>query len=104
MASQRIVCTDQVPVGAAPQCARIVSVGVSKGGDVAEYRLTVEEVVRQLSIGEVFYTVGLESGKVALVESYWCSRCRRYHIRSKADCVYDNNLDYLRYCSWQKAA
>jgi hypothetical protein len=73
-------------------------------GDRADEFFTVEEVVKKLSMGWVFYTVGQQSGKVALVESYWCSRCARYHIRSKADCVYDNNLDYLRYCSWQKAA
>ena len=33
---ERIVCTEQVPIGASPQCARIVKVGVSDGGDYWE--------------------------------------------------------------------
>lgn len=100
MTSHRIVCTEQVPSYAHPLNAVIVAVGVSYNGASASSRLSVEEVVRRMQIGEYFYTVGLVSGKVASVEHYWCSSCGRYHIRSHPDSTVDNNLDSLRSCSW----
>ena len=100
----RIVCTEQEPYGASPLCARIINVGVSDGGDTGQINLRVDEVVHYLSLGVIFYTQGLESGKKALVHSYYCTRCRKYHIRSAADATKDNNLDYLRTCYWKKAA
>ena len=100
----RIVCTEQEPYGVSPLCARIINVGVGEGGDSAQFNLRVDEVVNYLSQGVLFYTKGLLTGKVALVQSYYCSKCRGYHIRSAADATKDNNLDYLRVCSWKKAA
>jgi hypothetical protein len=101
----RIVCTEQVPYGNPPACARIVSVGInSNGGDLWERRLAVEEVFSLMRQGVMFYTKGLVSGRTAFVEPYWCSQCKKYHIRSKADAVKDNNLDSLGYCLWKAAA
>jgi transposase-like protein len=51
--------------------------------------------------GDRFYTVGVYSGKVALVEKYTCTSCWRTFIRSTPDAVTDNNLDNLRRCSWK---
>jgi hypothetical protein len=53
--------------------------------------------------GDRFYTQGVHSGKIALVEPYVCTRCQRTYIRSRADSVEDNNLDNLRVCAWQSA-
>ncbi len=101
---QRIVCTEQVPIGASPLCARIVKVGVSDGGDYWEREMDVGVVMALIDQGWVFYTKGTRTGKVAIVQKYWCTNCRRYHIRSAPDCTVDNNLDYLAYCQWGKAA
>lgn len=99
----RIVCTNQEPSWASPLCARIVNVGVSEGADNWSIRLTVDQVVNYISQGVIFYTYGPTSGKVALVERYYCNTCRKYHIRSHADCTTDNNLDYLGTCSLKAA-
>lgn len=104
MAQYRIVCTEQEPYGHSPSSARIVAVGVSDGAQIAAARWTVEQVIEAMDRGHVFYTRGEQSGKIALVEKYWCSRCVRYHIRSAADAVYDNNLDSLRFCAWGQSA
>lgn len=99
----KIVCTEQVPYGHPPSSARIVAVGVGNDPRSA-VRWLVQEVVAAMDRGATFYTVGERSGKVALVEKYWCGQCSRYHIRSAADAVYDNNLDSLQYCSWSRTA
>lgn len=104
MAQHRIVCTEQVPYGHPAASARIVAVGIGNDASRASERLSVEEVVAAMDRGEIFYTLGERSRKVALVEKYWCAQCFRYHIRSAADAVTDNNLDSLRYCAWQKSA
>ena len=104
MAQHRIVCTEQVPYGHSPASARIVAVGTGTDTSRATERLTVEDVVAAMDRGDIFYTVGVTSRKVALVEQYWCSQCFRYHLRSAPDAVTDNNLDSLRYCAWQKSA
>jgi hypothetical protein len=70
-------------------------------GDVANSALnrwTVDEVRQAMRQGHVFYTKGESSGKVALVEEYYCARCGKYHIRSRADAVLDNNLNNLVLC------
>jgi|GEM_PF-665284 hypothetical protein len=104
MAANRIICTEQVPASGHPSRERIVAVGISQDGTSASQRLTVEEVVRQMDRGEIFFTVGSTSGKVAIIEKFWCHLCRSWHIRSHADAVTDNNLDSLRYCEWRRSA
>jgi DNA-binding XRE family transcriptional regulator len=49
--------------------------------------------------GDILYTRGATSNKVALVEKYTCTPCRRVYIQSAADAVTDNNLDSLRSCA-----
>lgn len=100
MSRYRIVCTEQVPAGNHPTNAKIVAVGTGHLPGKATHRWTVAEVISAMDRGNVFYTQGPQSGKVALVEKYWCTSCGEYHIRSSADAVTNNNLDSLRYCHW----
>jgi hypothetical protein len=56
-------------------------------------------VLKAIDAGDLFYTIGLTSGKVAQIEKIVCPSCRRvYVIRSTPDAVKDNNLDSLRRC------
>lgn len=101
---KRVVCTDQLPFGASPFCSTIVSIGVSSNGsEFAEEQLSVDETVRQMDQGVVFYVLGLQTGKTTIVEKYWCLRCAKYHLRTRADSTTDNNLDSLRFCRWKAA-
>lgn len=99
MATYRIVCTDQEPSGHSNGHAHIVAVGVGDDPDRAQRRWTLDEVVRAIERGDVFYTKGVHTGKLAIVETYRCVPCRRIHIRSAADRVSDNNLSRIRRCS-----
>lgn len=98
MARYRIVCTEQEPVTEPTTHAHIVAVGTGTDPDKADKRWTLNEVLTGMDQGDVFYTEGVTSGKIALVEKYVCSLCRRTWIRSTADAVKDNNLDSLRRC------
>ena len=102
MSTYRIVCTDQEPASQPPQHAHIVAVGVGDDPDKATQRLTLAEVLQMMGRGDNFFTKGVQSGKIALVDKYLCQHCNKYHIRSAADAVKDNNLDSLRYCNWSK--
>jgi hypothetical protein len=59
--------------------------------------MTVGEVRSAIAAGDVFYTVGPTSGKVAIVRNDICKAygCTVQTIRSGADAVPDNNLDNL---------
>lgn len=100
MANYRIVCTTQAPAGAPPSHQHIVMVGTGSEPNHWTNKWTVDQVVAAMDRGDQFYTKGETSGKIALVEKFWCSHCRRYHIRSHKDAVRDNNLDNLRRCQW----
>ena len=65
-------------------------------------RWTLQQVLIAMVQGDGFYTKGVNSGKIARVEKYMCSRCQRIHIRSTPDAVSDNNLDNLRRCNFRK--
>ena len=101
MADYRIVCTDQEPFYQPTTHAHIVAVGTGTDPNKADQRWTLDEVLNAMDRGDRFYTVGVGSGKVALVEKYTCTSCWRTHIRSSPDAVTDNNLDSLRRCSWK---
>jgi len=100
MSAYRIVCTNQEPVSQPPQHAHIVAVGIGADPNKASRRLSLAEILQMVDQGDQFFTQGAQSGKVAHVEKFWCSHCRRNHIRSAADAVKDNNLDNLRICNW----
>lgn len=99
MATYRIVCADQEPAGQSDQHAHIVAVGVGDDPAKALRKWTLDEVLRAIDRGDVFYTKGVNTGKLAIVMKYTCAPCRRVHIRSAADSVPDNNLDHIRHCS-----
>ena len=101
MSDYRIVCTTQIPADAHPRNANIVAVGTGTEPDRADTRWTVPEVIAAMDRGDRFYTKGKASGLVAWVVKYWCSICGDWHIRSEADATLENNLDYLRACSWR---
>jgi Protein of unknown function (DUF3892) len=101
MAQYRIVCTVQEPAGHPHTDAHIVNVETGNDPKKADTKWTLDEVLHAMDQGNVFYTQGERSGKVALVEKYVCSSCRRTYIRSAPDRVEDNNLDSLRRCNWQ---
>lgn len=100
MANYRIVCTDQFPTSEPTTHAHIVAVGGGPNPDSASARLTLDEILDAMRRGDSFYTHGTYTGKIARVQEYVCRLCRRTHIRSAPDAVYDNNLDDLRSCSW----
>lgn len=100
----RVVCTDQVPVNESFKKAHIIAVGVGNDPNAASERLTLEQVLIKMDSGDTFYTQGPISGKIAQVVSYHCSGCGKRHIKSSADNVTDNNLDYMRGCQWQPSA
>lgn len=104
MAYYRIVCTEQQPYGNPPSHAHIVAVGTGESTSAASHRWTLKEVLDAMDRGDVFFTRGEQSGQVALVQKYLCSRCLGYHIKSAPDAVTDNNLDSLRYCGWKRTA
>jgi hypothetical protein len=99
MATYRIVCADQKSSGDSNQHTHIVAVGVGDDPNKAQRKWTLDEVLRGIERGDVFYTQGVNTGTVALVEAYTCAPCRRVHIRSAADKVADNDLDRIRRCS-----
>lgn len=100
MATYRIVCTEQAPATAPPSHQHIVAVGTGSDPAKADLRWVLNEVLAAMERGDVFYTQGIESGKIARVEPYHCHHCRRTFIRSAPDAVKDNNLDNLRRCNW----
>jgi hypothetical protein len=102
MSTYRIVCTNQEPASQPPTHAHIVAVGVGDDSSHATNRFTLGQVLSMMTSGDIFFTKGIESQKIALVEKYWCTSCSQFHIRSAADSVKDNNLDNLRYCQWSK--
>jgi hypothetical protein len=99
MARYRIVCTNQEPVNEPNRTAHIVRVGTGSTADRYDRLWTLNEVLLAMDRGDTFYTQGAQSGKVAEVEKYVCSGCRRTYIRSNADAVTDNNLDNLPRCN-----
>ena len=99
MATYRIVCTDQEASGHSKQHAHIVAVGIGDDPNKAQRKWALDEVLGAIDRGDLFYTKGMNTGKVAIVEKYTCAPCRRVHIRSAADKVADNDLGRIRHCS-----
>jgi hypothetical protein len=99
MARYRIICTRQEPATAPPSHQHIVSVGT--GTEPRHYNnlWTLDQVLEAMRRGDSFFTQGEQSGRIAEVESYQCTYCRRMHIRSHRDVVTDNNLDNLSRCN-----
>lgn len=102
MISHRIVCTEQIPCNLPNSVAHIVAVGIGILDSKATKRMTLKEVLVAMDRGELFFTKGSTSGMIAFIKKFVCPHCVKTHIKSRADAVYDNNLDYLRRCQWSK--
>jgi len=100
MAQYRIVCTNQEPVNYPHSHAHIVAVGTGNDPNKADQKWSLDQVLAAMDRGDKFYTRGERSERVAGVEKYNCTYCRRTYIRSTPDAVQDNNLDNLRRCNW----
>lgn len=95
ISSYRIVCvTTQYPH------RHIISVGVGGNARFPVRRLTVAEVRRMIDAGDTFYTQIPTSEKRASIRKDICREphCMVATIRSGADAIRDNNLDYLPSC------
>ena len=95
----RIVCVTHQEVHPHER-GHIVAVGTGASAFRADTSWTVEEVLAAMNSGTTFFTKSESTGKIAFVEPYHCSRCRRTFIRSSPDAVKDNNLDNMRSCAW----
>jgi uncharacterized protein DUF3892 len=99
MARYRIICTNQDPPYQPTTHAHIVAVGTGTSPDHYDQKWTLNEVLAAMDRGNTFYTQGRQSGRVAEIEKYTCSTCRRIYIRSAPDAIPDNNLDNLPRCT-----
>jgi hypothetical protein len=98
MSTNRIVCTEQSRPSAVGH-GHILAVGLGTDPNQATNRETVETVRANLLNGDVYYTVGPRTGKLAYVYRYDCP-CGVKTVRSTADATTDNNLDSLRLCNF----
>jgi hypothetical protein len=96
MATYRIVC-----VTTKHAHRHITSVGVGTFAGVLFHLFTVQQVRDKLDSGDTFYTISLSTGRRTEVKKDTCGvggLCAVKTIRSKADAVRDNNLDFLSPC------
>ena len=98
MASYRIICTRQEPVSKPHSHAHIVSVGTGTRQTSYDKQWTVDEVYRAIDRGDRFYTKSESTGEIAYVIKWGCLHCGFRTLKSTADAVTDNNLDYLVHC------
>lgn len=101
MADYRIVCTTHSPVDEPSRRTHIVAVGTGTDPGHADIKWSLDDVLLAIRRGDRFYVKGERSARIAWVEPYVCSFCRRTYIRTTPDDVTDNNLDNLRRCQWQ---
>jgi len=94
MNGYRIDYIFQAPANCPAPHAQIVKVGI---GNAAGHNpvWTVDEVIQAMKKGAIFYTIGPRTGKFAKVMPFVCHHCGRFHIRSSAEAVDDNNIDNL---------
>jgi len=95
LSTYRIVCvTTQHPH------RHIISVGVGGNDRNPSRRLTIAEVRRMIDSGDTFYTQSPTTERRARVHKDTCKEpfCMVATIRSSADAIRDNNLDYLPGC------
>lgn len=99
ISKHRILCVDH----SEHQChghhaSHIVGIGTGHTPGQIDQRWSLEEVLAAMHRGEVFYTQGEHTHKIAEVESYHCTQCGGTHIRTQPDHAHDNNLNALASC------
>ncbi len=103
MSKHRIVCVEHAQITghahhAHHQHTHIIGAGTSSDPSHIERRWRLDEILTAMRAGDIFYTQGETSHKVAEVEHYHCEKCGGTHIKTKPDHVKDNNLDELKHC------
>ena len=98
MPKHHIVCADHTETHGHSSHHHITSVGTGSHVAGMTKRWSLKEVLAALDHGDVFYTEGETSKRVAEVEKYHCHVCGGLHIRTKPDHAHDNNLDSLKHC------
>ena len=98
MANHRVICIIEEAVIRPSRHNHIVAVGTGLHPDYIDRRWTVTDLLSALDRGEVFYTQGVASGKVAAVEKTACPHCGEPTLRSATGAVADNELSSLRHC------
>jgi hypothetical protein len=93
------VCDNQMPVYLPKQHAHVVEVGIGTSPTQWTQILSLATVLGMMDRGETFYTVSVNTGKIARILAVNCANCGHRIIRSSADAVSDNNLDDLPDCS-----
>jgi hypothetical protein len=98
VANHQIVCAERLEAH-----QHITHVGTGNDRSSASDRWTVRQVRAALAAGDYFYTVSPSTGRVADVRAYDAYVNGRIieTIRSSADAIHDNNLDYIRACRWR---
>jgi hypothetical protein len=76
----------------------IVAVGTGRAPGRFDTLWAVDEVLHAMEHGHVFYTRGVLSGRVGLVEPAFCPVCGQIFIRSKAGGPEDADLEGLPEC------
>lgn len=97
MADYRIICTRQEPCYVNNLQAHIVVVGTGVTPQTYTQLWSLDDVLAAMRFNR-FYTQSPSTGAIAWVQPFTCAYCRRIYIRSTADAVQDNNLDYLPTC------
>jgi Protein of unknown function (DUF3892) len=94
MAAYQITCVVRCtsPRSSAPDYSHshITDVGF---GDISSG--TVADIYKFMSEGDAFYTFSRRTGQTANVQRYRCDRCDTPTLRSRADGVWNNDLDNL---------
>jgi hypothetical protein len=72
MPSHRVICTRQEPADRETHSAHSVSVGIATVPTANTRLMSLGEVWQAISYGEIFYTQGPQSDKVALVARHTC--------------------------------
>ena len=85
-----------------PEHAHVIAVGIGSNLWEEKERLTLSQVIQKMDNGDRFFTQGFRTGKINWVEKYWCSHCGRDNIRSSPGVARDNDLEFQRYCRWDK--
>jgi hypothetical protein len=96
MSQYRIVC-----VNTEHPHSHITTVGTGITAESYSQTWTVDKVLEALEDGDRFYTISPSTGKEAEVKADTCkiNGCSVKTLRSTADGVKDDNLDYMPNCS-----
>jgi hypothetical protein len=94
MPRYQIVC-----VTTADPHRHVTAVGIGGSATKPGRRMSLAAVLTAMNAGDKFFTRSPSTEQEAEVSKARCNECRKETLRSSADAVPDNNLDYLTLCS-----